>query len=69
MGYTKPRPVNLYKRACSGCKCDLYLDKQDTYVVKKPKGLFKKYKETKFYCIPCDRDIKIKSLIRCLEKE
>ncbi len=64
MGYTKPpRKMNLLRRSCCECECDLYLDKEDTYVSKKPKGLFKRYKETKFYCIPCDRDIKIKSLI------
>ena len=64
MGYTKPRPkMNLLRRSCSGCECDIFLDQKETYISKKPSGLFKKYRETKFYCTPCDRDIKIKSII------
>lgn len=65
MGYSKPPiKMNLLKRSCLVCKCDLYLDSKDTYVSKSPKGLLSKFRETKFYCIPCDRDIKINYLIK-----
>jgi len=47
-----------------GCDCDLFLDKDGTWVVRKPSGIFSRFKESKFYCIPCDRDLKIKSLIK-----
>ena len=70
MGYTKPKQkMNLFKRSCVEYKCDLFLDRKGTYVVKDPEGFFEKimynFKEnTKILCITCDRDIKIKSLIK-----
>lgn len=61
--------MNLYKRSCYNCKCDVFLDKKETYISKNPTGIRKlisrfKIVETRFFCIPCDRDIKIKSIVK-----
>jgi len=65
MGYIKPRPMNLLHRRCIECVCDLYLDKKETYVIHEKSFLEKVFSQkTKILCIPCDRDIKLKYLVK-----
>ena len=68
MGYTKPKQkMSLLKRYCSVCECDLFLDQKETYVVKKRVSFLRLVifnGRNKLLCITCNRDIKIKSLIK-----
>jgi len=65
MGYIKPRPMNLLHRKCIECGCDLYLDKKETYVIREKSFIEKVFSQkAKILCIPCDREIRINSIIK-----
>jgi hypothetical protein len=59
--------MNLFKRSCGKCGCDIFLNEKDTYtyVIKnKWKNYIPfLYVDYIYYCIPCNREILIEKII------
>lgn len=67
----------LLRRKCFNCKSNIYLDEKETYVIKNQSllekimdnviiiGIFGNIIETKFLCLICNRELKLKRIIKC----